>query len=380
MSEKDLKELAKFEPLLISLLEPKISEQEARILALLFKNGGYFTLNAISGLLDIAQPTVSIRVSELTAKGFVKKNEELMPIVLVLQIDNQTLLRSLNEKKNVLSNSISFLKKSENIIDQKRLVPYLEKAFKALFPLNKLTGRMLAHLYNNGIMSRNELYSKLYPRDKLTKNIESKLDQLLLYQNEYIQPLYKKYQKNETYFFPRLPLNQLLVARSSYLNELYQYYNKLIQELANYLKQDYDSFLPIQILQFPSDLRQRIDICLKKYNTIKIFYNNAFPLHYKKNGSLLDLIINSPEFKDYHKIKILRGNETRLEVPSKKVKVDERKLDMQVEEDFKKRDFVLFENHGCIVIPPRATNYPYYNISPRFIKKISSIFDYHWSS
>ena len=69
---------------MIDILEDNITEQHARILALLFNLGGYTTLNVLTNLIGIAQPTVSIRVDELVKMGYIRKNTELMPIALVL--------------------------------------------------------------------------------------------------------------------------------------------------------------------------------------------------------------------------------------------------------------------------------------------------------
>ncbi|UCE14747.1 MAG: hypothetical protein JSV04_06095, partial [Candidatus Heimdallarchaeota archaeon] len=94
----NIKDIIRFEPLLVDLLEPKINEQHARILAMMFQLGGYTTLNVLTKKLLMAQPTVSNRVAELVEMGgFLRKNSELMPIALVLLLsvdDLELLLRN----------------------------------------------------------------------------------------------------------------------------------------------------------------------------------------------------------------------------------------------------------------------------------------------
>ena len=68
-----LKDTAVYEPFFMDH-DNEINEQHARILALMFKLGGYTTLNVLTDHLAIAQPTVSVRVEELVEKGLIRKN------------------------------------------------------------------------------------------------------------------------------------------------------------------------------------------------------------------------------------------------------------------------------------------------------------------
>ncbi len=70
-----MKEISRFEPLFMDLLEDDINEQHARILVMMFRLGGFTTLNLLTDFLPfLSQPTVSIRVAELVNKGYLRKN------------------------------------------------------------------------------------------------------------------------------------------------------------------------------------------------------------------------------------------------------------------------------------------------------------------
>ncbi|MHA1990408.1 MAG: helix-turn-helix transcriptional regulator [Candidatus Hodarchaeales archaeon] len=375
--EEELKEISKFEPLLMQLLEPRINEQEARILSLIFRNGGYIPLNSISQRIGIAQPTVSNRVKDLTNKGFLRKNEELMPIVLVLLINCDKLKEYLESKKLSLKNAVLFLEKSKELVKDLKIQEMTERALNHLFPEDNIMSKIILEISKNKIISRDVLYSNIFVGEKIDQKTKEKVDLLIQNNNDFIQTVYKKFQKKEMFFCMKIPIGSIIEIRTLHLNKTYNYYFALLDELKDFMKQDYDSLLPIQLLQFPSDLKLRIDICLKKYQNISVLLN-SINRKIGKDSNILDFLTESKEFNKDHSIKILSSKKTELKSNLKTTQIKFKELTSKLSRDYSVRDIILFDNHGCIVIPPSNQSFPYYNISPRFIKSVTNIFKENW--
>ena len=119
-----IQEIIPIEAFLLDIYQD-LNEQHARVLAMILRLGGYTTLNLLTKLLGIAQSTVSVRVQELVDQGYLRKNHELMPNVLVLITSTDDLKQALDTLILTQQNATKFLEKT-SLLNNKQLV---EKAF-----------------------------------------------------------------------------------------------------------------------------------------------------------------------------------------------------------------------------------------------------------
>ncbi|MHA2075447.1 MAG: hypothetical protein ACW97X_12580 [Candidatus Hodarchaeales archaeon] len=357
-----LQESIRFEPMILDLYEGFINEQQARILAIMFKLGGYTTLNTLPGLLKIKQPTISIRVDELTNIGLLRKNTELMPIPIVLLISPTTLHKKNEDRIRKIRSASEYLKKVSKITDKATSKELIQRALNVLFPKESQIAKILTSSY-------------VYPNELLPyKNSPDKM-------SEYVNLITKKGKKPLLrYFWPVLPLELCVKSKLSYHEAHYEYYNSLINDLRNYIPEEHVAIIPHHLLRFPSDIRNRIETCLKYYQTIRVIDNNILKLKSGMNG-ILDIVINSNSFNNgsfsgkRHIIKAI----TREKISTNKaVDIQYCHLRENLSRDYATRDFVVFGDNGCLVIPSRNNIVAYYNIAPSFTNIISDIFKKYW--
>ncbi|MFW9854943.1 MAG: hypothetical protein ACFFFG_07770 [Candidatus Thorarchaeota archaeon] len=364
----DLQDTVRFEPLIHDLYEGKINEQHARILAVLFKLGGYTTLNTLPGLLKMGQPTISIRVDELVNMGLVRKNTELMPMSIVLLISPATLHQKTQERIKKVRYASEFLIKVSDVPDKVSIKELIERALNILFPKEKKTPQILSSSY-------------VYP-DKLVEYNESP-DEV----SDYIHVLTQKGKRPLLrYSRPALPLALCARSRLSYHEAKYEYYTSLIEELTNYVSEEHVSIIPHQLLRFPSEIRSRIDTCLKHYQEIRIIDNNIFKSRDGEMG-IVDLVANSDSFRkdspsgNNHVVKVISQEKHKGGSNWEKGFIFRYvQLADAINRDYVTRDFLIFGQHGCLVIPSRENIVAYYNITPSFTDNISEIFEKYWSA
>ena len=192
--------------------------------------------------------------------------------------------------------------------------------------------------------------------------------------------IYQKQKKAETYIRSLLPLNLLIENRSKFLESLYTHYNELLGDLTLFVSSEYDPIDPHQFLQYPSEIGQRINTCLKNYLSIKIIDNSVYGNSSGDNG-ILKLITSSDHYSSDHRVQISYNE--KIQTPTSLSSSSSSQIEFSthtndIGRDYSTRDFIIFDNHGCIVFPAKKKGSPYYIISPRFIKTILSIFKSNW--
>ena len=230
-----LKDTAVYEPFFIDILSNEISEQHARILVLMFKLGGYTTLKVLTDHLAIAQPTVSVRVEELVKEGLIRKNTELMPMVLVLNLTIEELAVELENRISSQRNAVTFLLKASEIENKSKISNTFFQAIQALFPNQQKLPATIAHVYLNKILTRDELYKKSDPKSKISEYLYRDFDSFISNHSEIFRILHGKQRKIEMYIQARLPLDLFAKNRLTYLESLNIHYNSLLKLLQSFL-------------------------------------------------------------------------------------------------------------------------------------------------
>jgi len=380
-----LKDTAVYEPFFMDILSNKINEQHARILALMFKLGGYTTLNVLTDNLAIAQPTVSVRVEELVKKGLLRKNTELMPMVLVLHLSIENIAVELERRKISQLNAVKFLLKAAELGDKSKIKNTFFHAIEVLFPNQQTLSCMIAYVYLNQVLSRDELYKQINPNEKISKYSYKDYDSFILNHHDTFHVLYGKQRKNEMYIQPRLPLDLFAKNRLAYLESLNAYYMSLLKPLQSFLSAEYHAITPHQLLKYPSDVKKKIDTCLKNYSTIRVIDNSIYQR--RMGPSILELLTQSDHFgttnkkgvqKKNHKLFILSQEEPSILKKLKSKQIQYQPISEVVNIDYTVRDFIIFEHHGCLVVPSIPNTLPYYNIAPQFTKTSLTVFQSSW--
>ncbi|MFX0205450.1 MAG: hypothetical protein ACFFDT_05645, partial [Candidatus Hodarchaeota archaeon] len=220
-----MNEITRFEPLFTDLLHDDITEQHARILVMMFRLGGFTTLNLLTDFLPfLSQPTVSIRVAELVNKGYIRKNPELMPIALVLVLSISNLESLLEDRFEAQQNAVRFLLKTLQIKQKSEIKELFIQAFKALYPKEEALAQLIAYQYLYQILPRDELYRlvRFNGEDSEKKTLE--YDDIISSHPEIFHTVYKKQkQKKAMLIQPRIPLDSFVKNRITYLKSLYSY-------------------------------------------------------------------------------------------------------------------------------------------------------------
>jgi hypothetical protein len=361
-----MKEILRFKPLFMDILgkeKYKINEQHALILAMMFKLRGYTNLDILTNLLSIAQP------------GLIRKNMELLPKVLVLLLSIED-LRMLNQRKlEKQKNAARFIQRISEIHNKRNAAETFIKAIHVLFPNDSDLGLIIALSFLYKTISRDQLYSliELHIENKI--KVKKAYDTILLSHPEFFHLIYKKH-KEKMLIQPKLPLESFVKVRLTYCETLSRYYNDLLIELNAFLTGELVSISPYQLLHYDSEIKSRIDRCLRHYSNIKIIDNSIYQDENRKG--LLGLLTESNCFTHDHKIKIFSAKKISIPRSLDQGQYMHQPLKKDIGRDFKTRDFIMFDNHGCLVYPSQANSTPYYNIAPRFLKTISRIFDSNW--
>ncbi|MHA1945493.1 MAG: hypothetical protein ACXAC6_04585 [Candidatus Hodarchaeales archaeon] len=374
-----IKEVSKFEPLIIDLLKQQINGQHARIIAMMFKLGGYTTLNKLTKELPFAQPTVSIRVTELVEMGYLRKNTELMPMVLVLLLSIDELESQLRYKIEKQKSAIDFLKKMSKFRDKELFKDTFIRAVNVLYDHEEILANMISNTYLKGIIARNELFQLLEMDSVESKSIKGTFESILSSHDDIFYTIFQKQKKSETFIRPRLPLRLFTNYRISYLESLYSHYEELISELANYMSSEYESIDLHQKLKYHSSIKQRIDICLKSYSQVKIIDNSIYKGKESEKG-LLDLITSSKYYESYHEVKILTSKSNKPSKTIQNQRIEKKMFTKQISRDFMTRDFIIFNNNGCLVFHSKPKgSFSEYIIFPSYVTEILTIFESNWS-
>ena len=371
----ELEEITRFEPLFIDILSNDITEQHARILVMMFRLGGFTTLNLLTDFLPFfSQPTVSIRVAELVNKGYLRKNPELMPMALVLMVNIKDLESQLETRIQAQQNAVRFLLKTLKIKDKTVIKDLFIQALQALFPKEESLAQLIGYLYLYQILPRDDLYRIVGFNGEDPEKKILEYDDIVTSHPETFHIIYKKQkQKKEMLIQPRIPLDSFAKNRITYLESLYSYYKRLLSELANFLTGEYESIIPHQLLNFPSEIKFKIEVCLKHYKTIRIIDNS---IYVSKEGTkgVLRLITERENFTPDHKVIMLTNSDMWVPDNVNPSQIQFSLLRSDIPRDYTSRDFILFEEHGCLVFPSQPNAIPYYNIAPRFTSNVLNIF------
>lgn len=374
---QDIEEIFAFEPLIMDALNHTVSDQHVRVLAMMFKLGGYTTLNVLTDKLGIAQPTVSNRVSNLENMGYIRKNSELKPKVLVLLLTGEELKTRLHQKIETQRNAASFLQEASRIRNKKVIKNALFKATSSLYPGENLMAKIVAFTYIHNTLPRNKLIKLVSSSKKSTMKLDRELDIILTSHPDIFNVIYYKYQKRGTFIQPRLPLDSFAKIRIKLLESIHQYQNRLLEKMAQLIGIEYDAIIPHQPLPSIIEIEQRINTCLKYYKTIRIIDNSIYQNRFT-NGELLEIIASRNNFTSEHKLKILTKHSIRIPSSIRSSQIEQRPKIKTLHRDYISRDFIIFEDHGCLIIPSKVSNPPYYHIAPQFTKTVSDIFNTHW--
>ncbi len=386
-SPSPIQDIFSIEPLFLDIFRD-INEQHARILAMMFKIGGYTTLNILTQLVDIAQPTVSVRVQELVDKGFLRKNPELMPIILVLSISMEDIKHALDERMRVQRNAIEFLEQASVLSNKQIIEALLIRAFDVIFPHSLKLAKLLAFVYLEEKITRDELYNlvrKLENKSKKDKGFSDRVfDSIIDAHKDWFQIIR---QKNQFYIKSVIPLDVFAKTRLEFTEIKTAYYtSRLLTQLESSMTVEYESIIPHQILEYPSEIKLRLKSCLRHYRNIKIIDNGI--CKGKEDGeSLLNLILNhkrvfrsskSEKQNSQFRINVLTSQQINIpEVPTN-VTVKQKILKGDISPDFHLRDFLIFDKNGCLVYPKNPHQQPYYNISPQYVSTILNFFMQKW--
>lgn len=379
------KDTAVYEPFFIDILNNEISEQHAPILALMFRLGGYTTLNVLTDLLAIAQPTVSVRVEELVKKDLIRKNTELMPMVLVLNLTIEELAKKLQKRISSQRNAVSFLLKASELENKSKIKNTFFQAIQVLFSNQRTLPKIIAYVYLNQVLTRNELYKQLENKGEISKYSYRDYDSLILDYRDFFHILYGKQRKNEMYIQARLPLDLFAKNRLTYLESLNTHYVNLLNLLESFLSEEYTAMTPHQLLKYPSDVKKRIDTCLKNYSTIRIIDNAIY--QGKMGSSIFELLTQSPHLgttnkkgvpTQEHKLFILSHEKPSIPEKYESLHIEFQPFEDVTHRDYTVRDFIIFDHHGCLVIPSIPNTLPYYNITPQFTKTSLNVFESNW--
>jgi hypothetical protein len=380
-----LKDTAIFEPFFMDIINNEINEQHARILALMFRLGGYTTLNVLTDHLAIAQPTVSVRVEELVQMNLIRKNTELMPMVLVLLLNIEKLATLLEKRIESQRDAVRFLQKASELDNISRVKDTFFQAITTLYPKQPILTKMIVFIYIHQILSRDALYRKLEPNGKVTKYSTKDYDTIITSHDDIFHVLYGKQRKAEMYIQSRLPLNLLASNRLVYLESLTSYYKTLLSELQSFISEEYNVITPHQLLKYPSDIKKKIDTCLKNYSTIRVIDNSICQ---KKMGfSILEYLVKSKTLgttkkkgiqEKEHKLFILSNKKPSILKDQLSPSIQYKTIDKNINRDYSARDFIIFDNHGCLVFPSIPNALPYYNIAPQFTNTSLNVFESNW--
>ncbi|MFX1506553.1 MAG: hypothetical protein ACFFDC_10600 [Promethearchaeota archaeon] len=373
---REIKEITRFEPLFTNLLDhDDITEQHAHILVMMFRLGGFTTLNLLTDFLPfLSQPTVSIRVAELVNKGYIRKNPELMPIALVLMLTISSLESLLEDRFKAQQNAVRFLLKTLRIKQKSEMKDLFVKAFKALYPREEALAQLIACQYLHQLLPRDEMYRLVGFNGEDSEKKTLEYDNIIFSHPEIFHIVYKKQKRKKAMLIqPRIPLDSFVKNHLTYLESLYSYYKKLLSELGNFLTREYESIIPHQLLNYPSEIKFKIEVCLKHYKTIRII-NNSIYLDKEEKSGVLSLVIDRQNFTPAHKILMITKNDYLLPKDLNLSQIKLFPLKTDIPRDYTSRDFILFEEHGCLVFPSQPNAVPYYNIAPRFTTNILNIF------
>ncbi|MFX0093785.1 MAG: hypothetical protein ACFFBD_18680, partial [Candidatus Hodarchaeota archaeon] len=144
----EVREIIQFEPLLKELLA--LDEEEARILALMFYNGGYSTKDAFFRPLRITRPTLIKKINRLIELGIIRQNEEFVPIRLTLTLDIEHLNGYFKAKRERNQYADAFLRETINISPKRFIRTDFKRAIQRLLPSSKntdLVAEILTMLY-----------------------------------------------------------------------------------------------------------------------------------------------------------------------------------------------------------------------------------------
>ncbi|MFX0205449.1 MAG: hypothetical protein ACFFDT_05640, partial [Candidatus Hodarchaeota archaeon] len=148
---------------------------------------------------------------------------------------------------------------------------------------------------------------------------------------------------------------------------------KLLSELGNLLTGEYESIIPHQLLNYPSEIKFKIEVCLKHYKTIRIINNSIYVDKEEKSG-ITSLVTERQNFTPDHKILMLAKTDFPIPEGLNHSQIKLFPLKTDIPRDYTSRDFILFEEHGCLVFPSQPNAVPYYNIAPRFTTNVLEIF------
>jgi DNA-binding MarR family transcriptional regulator len=378
-----IQEILSIEAFLLEIYQD-LNEQHARVLAMIFRLGGYTTLNLLTRLLGIAQSTVSVRVQELVDQGYLRKNPELMPIVLVLLTSIDDLRLLLRTLISTQQKAAKFLEKISVISNKQLVEKSCTHAFDVLFPQSPKLAKLITWVYMKEIISRNELYNRvrmLELKEEKDKGYSDRVfDSIIESNKEWFQIIR---QKKETYIKPKLPLDLFSRIRIEILKEKYSYFTDLLTQIESFMTVEYESIIPYQTLVYPSEIKLKFKSCTRHYTHLRFIDNGIYQTRddLSKNGeSLLHLILkNDRLFKlnDYT-IEILTKNVIDItDIPSN-VKIEQKLIKGSILKDYHSRDFIIFENNGCLVVPQNPQQPSYYNISPLYVKTVLEFFNSQW--
>ncbi|UCE14454.1 MAG: hypothetical protein JSV04_04570, partial [Candidatus Heimdallarchaeota archaeon] len=236
--------------------------------------------------------------------------------------------------------------------------------------------QLIANTYLYHPISRNELFQLVRSNLGESKKLEKELSTILASHSDIFHIIYQKQQKKDMFIRPRLPLRLFVQNRSRYLESLFFYYQDLLEEIADLMSSDYNSITPHESLQYPSEIKRRLNRCLNHYSTIRIIDNSIYKQRTETKNAM-ELLLENNNFSPAHKVLVLTKSKIQIPKNINSSQIIAHPLDEEISRDYTTRDFIIFENHGCLVFPSYPSD-PYYNISPHFTSTILDTFNSIW--
>ncbi|MHA1973175.1 MAG: hypothetical protein ACTSW1_09290 [Candidatus Hodarchaeales archaeon] len=378
--------IVRFERLLNDILALNNGE-EAKLLLHVILQGGFTTKDTFYSKFNISRPTLIKKISTLIEKGYLRQNEEFNPIRITLLVDYEELLEKILEQEQKIRFARDFLIKMSVIKSRGLLAEKFKSAIKVLLGnvhKRELLIEVLSLLYiqrNLDSIEVTELNGRINSvigeiRLDVFMTILNCNSELFRVFSQKVGVEVNKRRKFKKTYFVTTKYNLEKLAKILFLKrkfELRNYTEELEELFSTFKPLSYDYF-PHQLLPYVSNIKQRVNSCLKFYSQLYIIYNGIYDQSF---DSFIKLIIKNDNFSKHHRLKLLSSQQLSYS----HLQLSSRIYDKSVGKDYKERDIILFcsedQPYGALIFPKKPLT-PYYLITPHAINEIYTQFRAQW--
>ncbi|MHA1227020.1 MAG: hypothetical protein ACTSR2_13195 [Candidatus Hodarchaeales archaeon] len=386
----EMMEIIKYEGILNDILSLE-DKEKARLLLHVILQGGFITKDTFYEKISMSRPTLIKKVASLIKKGYLRQNEEFNPIRITLLVNYEELSQKIAKVEQQIVFARDFLVKMEGIKSRDLLNERFKSAVRVLLGnvhKKELLIEVLSILYvrqASEYIGINELNDKikLLPgeiRPDVFMNILNCNSDLFYVFSHKVQVDSDKHQKLKKKYFikPKYRLSKL--AKLLFIKrkfELRNYKEELGELFSTFKPLNYDLF-PHQLLTYSSNIKQRINSCLKFYSRIDIIFNRIYEQSF---DNFIKLIVKNNNFSKHHRIRVLSDQELSLK-SNLHLQVTCKLRHKSISKDYKERDIILFSRedeqpYGAIIFPQEPLS-PYYLITPHALDEIYTQFKQEW--